>query len=709
MTTANLSKRIIHFYFVAISILLVSACTGVGQDKKGAPTLFTEFYETAEYLLQKAEEVKEPQNTEWQLAAVQALTKESKYVLAESVIEYLQNKTLNTQQKNHLLLLIADNQYAQNQLDETMKTLKRIDSALISEPAELHYLKLKTELHVRNKEHQAAVDTLFELTPLLTVGKQKQQYNDLMLSELNMLDPSVLNQLSRAPVNSNTSAPVSDATTGTGFNSELAAIEAELKARETSNINVAPLTDEQVFVQGWYALASIYHRYQLRTNQLLRGIDAWKLLYPNHPVIDYMPSQLQNIPEATPYQPTKIAVLLPLTGRFKKPAQAIQYGISYAFYNQADVKKRQQEEQDNANANSTSVINAAGDAQNVGSQRADKDFIATPPHMLFLDTNKMSMQDIADQLHNQHIDFVIGPLLKPNVEALLPLAKDIPVLALNGFPSDQRTSSIHYAFPLSPEGEAEQAAEVIFQNKHKKPLLLAPNSKFGRRTAAAFEARWKALSDAQQASDASLESYPAETHYFSKDADYGKFLAGALHTQESKDRISQMQTMLGRKLESEVRSRRDIDAIYVISKRRELIFIKPFLAVTISPYAEDIPLYASSRSHEIDLTNTQDKELTGLTFSDVTFLINDESKMNENIQAIWPKQRLSTLRLFALGYDSYNLIEQLKPLQVIEGYKFPGLVGELALDANNTVESKLSWAKYEDGNLIEITSPLSSQ
>ncbi|MEG3753284.1 penicillin-binding protein activator [Psychromonas arctica] len=707
MTTANLSKRVIHFYFVALSILLVSACTGVGQGKKGAPTLFTEFYETAEYLLQKAEEVKEPTNTEWQLAAVQALTKESKYVLADSVIEYLQNKTLNTQQKNHLLLLIADNQYAQNQLDSTMKTLKRIDAKLISAPAKLHYLKLKTELHVRDKEHQAAVDTLFELTPLLTVGKEKQQYNDLMLSELNMLDPSVLNQFNRASANSSTSTSVSNTTTSNALNSELAAIEAELTARQTGNADLAPLTDQQAFVQGWYSLASIYHRYQLRTNQLLRGVEAWKLLYPNHPVIDYMPSQLQNIPEASPYQPSKIAVLLPLTGRFKKPAQAIQYGISYAFYNQADAKKRQQEEQDAGY--DTSLVNSTGDAQNINSTRSARDYIATPPHMLFLDTNTMSMQEIAQQLHSQQIGFVIGPLLKPNVEALLPLVKDIPVLALNGFPADQRTSSIHYAFPLSPEGEAEQAAEVIFQNKHKKPLLFAPNSDFGRRTAAAFEARWKSLSEAQQATDETVESYPAETHYFSKDSDYGKFLASALHIDQSKERIKQMQGMLGRKLEAEARSRRDIDAIYIISKRKELMFIKPYLSVTISPYAEDIPLYASSRSHSADITNTQDKELNGLVFSDVSFLINDESQMNENIQAIWPKQRLSTLRLFALGYDSYNLIEQLKPLQVIEGYKFPGLVGEITLDADNTVESKLSWATYENGTLVEVTSPLSSQ
>ncbi|WP_298941896.1 penicillin-binding protein activator [uncultured Psychromonas sp.] len=674
MTIANIYKRAIHFSFMALSIMLISACSGVGQDKKNAPTLFTNFYETAEYLLQRAEIVKEPKNTEWQLAAIQALTKESKYVLADSVIEYLQNKTLNTQQKNHLTLLIADNQYAQNQLDKAMVSVKSIDMSVLSKEAKLHYLKLKTDLHVRNKEHQAAADTLFLLAPILTNNEQKQRYNDLLLTQLNMLDTDVLNNVDK----------------------------------------VSSTTDNDNFKQGWYALASVYHRYQLRTNQLIRGVDAWKLLYPTHLALAFMPSQLLNLEEATPYQPSKIAVLLPLTGRFKKPAQAIQYGISYAFYNQAEAQKQSQVEQESGVSNS-SVITIEGDVQD-GSQVSnnriiDRGFITAPPHILFLDTNTMTMQEIATQLHSQHIDFVIGPLLKPNLKALLPLVKDIPVLALNSFPTEDgsATSSIHYAFPLSPEGEAEQAAEMIFQDKHKKPLLFAPNSDFGRRTSAAFEARWKELSRSQQASGNGVELYPAETHFFSKKTDYAKFLATALQTDKSKERNSQMQTVLGRKLETEIRSRADVDAIYIISKRKQLMFIKPFMSVAISPFAKEIPLYASSRSHVKDFTNTQDKELTGITFSDVAFLLEDKTEMNEKVQSAWPRQRLSTLRLFALGNDSYSLIEQLKLLEVIEGYNYQGLVGEITLDARNTIKSKLSWATFQDGNLVEATSPISSQ
>ena len=656
---------------MALSILLISACSGLVQDKKNAPTLFTDFYETSEYLLQKAEAVKEPNNTGWQLAGIQALTKEGKYVLAESVIEYLENKSLNIQQKNHLLLLTADNQYAQNQLDKTMVSIKNIDMSVLSDQAKLHYLTLKAELHVRKKEHQSAVDTLLKLTPLLKVDDQKQQYNDLLLTELNMLDSNALNKY-----------------------------------------NKTPLTNDEIFVQGWYALGSIYHRYQLRTNQLTRGVEAWKLLYPSHPAIAFMPSQLLNLAEATPYQPSKIAVLLPLTGRFKKPAQAIQYGISYAFYNQSTTKKQLLQDQENG-LNSTSIVSADGDVQEINqtvnsNKIIERDFVTAPPNLLFIDTNKMTMQEIADQLHSQNIDFVIGPLLKPNLKTFLPLVKDIPVLALNGFPTvdNSPTSSIHYAFPLSPEGEAEQAAEVIFNDNHKKPLIFSENSDFGKRSSAAFEARWNELS---RMSDNSTEIYPAETHFFSKNTDYGKFIADALPANQSKKRNSKTTSAVRGKSGSQARKKGDVDAIYIISKRKQLIFIKSFMSVALSPFAKEISLYASSRGHVKDVTKSQDKDLTGVTFSDVAFLMEDKAQMNQKIQTVWPKQRLSTLRLFALGHDSYNLIERLKLLEVIEGYKYDGLVGEITLDANNTIKSKLSWAKFKDGSLVEVTSPISSQ
>lgn len=660
LTTVNLSKRVVHFSLLMLSLLLVSACSGLIENIKGAPTLFADHNKSAESLLKEADSLSEQQNTQLQLAAVEALTKEGKYVLAESVIEHLQSKVLTAEEKNNLLLLTADNHYAQDKLDTTLTSLKRIDFNLLSAPAKLHYLSVKADLYVRQNQHQNAVDTLFQLMPLLTDDEQKQQYNDLLLVELSQLPAKELN-----------------------------------KYKTTNNKTATALTQNQLFIQGWYALGRIYQQYQLRSNLLIRSVDDWKLAYPTHPALGFMPIQLKNLAEAIPFQPTKVAVLLPLTGRFQKPAQAIQYGISHAFYNQSDSQKQ-------------TLANSTNAEESVRTQAMlEKEFMTTPPNLVFFDTNKMSMQEIADKLHLEKIDFVIGPLTKPNVEKFLPLVKDIPVLALNSFPVDKVTrkevapSSNHYAFPLSPESEAEQAAERIFLDKHQKPLVFAPQSNFGKRTAAAFEARWKQLSD--ENSKNGLVASPAETYYFTNNTDYKKFLGNALQIREYAVSSS------SKKAKTEIKSRGDVDAIYIVSSRYELTFFKSFLSVSLNPSSPQIPLYASSRSHSTDLTKSQTKELEGLTFSDLAFLMDDEGQIHKKVQAVWPKQGFVTLRLFALGYDSYNLISQLKPLQAIDGYHYNGLVGDITLDKGNTINSQLSWAKYQNDKLIEITSPISSK
>ena len=251
--------------------------------------------------------------------------------------------------------------------------------------------------------------------------------------------------------------------------------------------------------------------------------------------------------------------------------------------------------------------------------------------------------------------------------------------------------------------EAEQAAELMFQNHHKMPLVFAPQSDFGKRAAAAFEARWEALANEYNSSVAN-----AATYFYSKDVNYKNFLGKALKTDVSRRRAEQIKNMSATQLKALAKNRGNADGIYIVGKRSNIIFFKSFMSVVVNPYAKKIPLYASSRSHEMDLTNTQDKELEGLTFSDVSFLVNEDGEVNKKIQSIWPKQRYSTLRLFALGYDGYSLIDQLKHLQVIEGYQYQGLVGDLSLDNNNTINSRLTWATYdEDGTLIEVTTPTS--
>lgn len=57
------------------------------------------------------------------------------------------------------------------------------------------------------------------------------------------------------------------------------------------------------------------------------------------------------------------------------------------------------------------------------------------------------------------------------------------------------------------------------------------------------------------------------------------------------------------------------------------------------------------------------------------------------------------MRLYAMGYDSWNLIDRLAQMRVFSGYRVKGLSGFLAVSPEGELERELSWAKYRRGQL----------
>ena len=312
----------------------------------------------------------------------------------------------------------------------------------------------------------------------------------------------------------------------------------------------------------------------------------------------------------------------------------------------------------------------------------------------------MSMEAIQAKLKEQKIDFIVGPLIKQNIEKLNALDLDIPTLALNSSAVD---NSILYTFTLSPEDEAKQAAQMIASQSHKNPLVIAPKTAYGKRVAAAFTQQW--LLDHPDQTPQDVESF-----YFTTKSKFAHFIDVVMKTNESKQRIHQMQAMIGARFESEARSRRDVDAIYIVSKRNELILFKPYLAVATSKFAEPVPLYASSRSHGQDRNDKQRKELAPLIFSENNFLLDPDNKVSKETKKLWARQPYKTQRLFAFGHDSYTLIGQLMQLQHVKAASYKGFMGEFSLDDKNNIQSQYGWAQYTaEGDTIEVATPDAEQ
>ncbi len=151
-----------------LTLAILSACSTTPSSPEDIPPeLFSKLNNNSAFFLKKDELQGDKEKSAWQFVAIQALIAEKQFTLAESIIEYLQSKPLSANEQASLSLLIADSTYAQNKLDETRLILDYMDYKQLSELGLIYFLKLQSELKVRNEDHLGASDSLLLLTPLL--------------------------------------------------------------------------------------------------------------------------------------------------------------------------------------------------------------------------------------------------------------------------------------------------------------------------------------------------------------------------------------------------------------------------------------------------------------------------------------------------------------------------------------------------------------
>jgi outer membrane PBP1 activator LpoA protein len=151
----------------------------------------------------------------------------------------------------------------------------------------------------------------------------------------------------------------------------------------------------------------------------------------------------------------RVAVLLPESGRFAGPAEAVKAGILAAH--------------------------------GVGRQGAR-------PELRFYDSSDpAAVPGLLRQAAADGATFAIGPLQKDSVAALAESGTlPIPTLALNRANVASLPPSL-YQFALSPEDEAEEVANSAWQQGLRSALMLHPSGSWGERIASAFRQRWTAL------------------------------------------------------------------------------------------------------------------------------------------------------------------------------------------------------------------------
>ncbi|KAB2824350.1 penicillin-binding protein activator [Aliivibrio finisterrensis] len=409
----------------------------------------------------------------------------------------------------------------------------------------------------------------------------------------------------------------------------------------STNLQDIKLDESETTLHGWVQLATYLDTLKHSPTRLQEALNEWLQANPTHPAATYTPQEVLDILALDIVRPDNVALLLPLSGRFGPQAVRVRDGF----------------------------INGMMEDKERGEFTKFK----------VIDTGSASMEEIMATLTQEDIQFVVGPLLRSKIEEFQSLNEtNIAQLALN-IPTKVNPEENSCYFTLSPEQEATQAAIHLFEQGHKHPLFLAPQGTMGERLSQAFSDKWYQLT-----------AKKPSISYFGQKSQLQQKVNSVFGIESSQARIYQMNALAEMELESQPRSRRDIDAVYIVAKSSELVLIKPFIDVAINPGITPPKLYASSRSNSGHQTKLV--EIQGIEFSDIPLLIKEDHKFKAQYDELWPKSSNGETRLHALGMDAYQLIAELPQMKAVDNYHMQGKTGELSINQQCVIQREISWA-----------------
>ncbi|MEW6981217.1 penicillin-binding protein activator [Colwelliaceae bacterium 6471] len=404
-------------------------------------------------------------------------------------------------------------------------------------------------------------------------------------------------------------------------------------------------------IKGWFELLEVANKFGNSPQQLARYLAKWQRQHASHPaqlIVEQLATKVEGI------QPDikNIAVIIPLSGKQQAAGKAVQQGILAAYHRD------------------------------------------TGKTLHFIDSNQLDMNSLDEQFSALEINYVIGPLLKPNVDSYLQLNLSTPTLLLN-LPDQANQLLAHQsAISMRPEDEAIQAATVLSSREYKHPMVISAQDNVSQRIAKTFVQQWQLISGTQP-----------EILVLSADKKMQDELKASLDVNLSQDRIKELKRRLKQKLEIETRNRRDIDMIYLVGSAQETRLLKPYIDVNISPFAELIPVFASSRSHGAKVDESISRDLNGLVFTEMPWLLTSKQQNKALVQIsnkLWPQRSESLQKIFAMGYDSIALVEKLAAMKQMPYLRHYGQTGTLKLNEDNILIRSLLWGRYQRNKVQEF-------
>jgi uncharacterized protein len=377
-------------------------------------------------------------------------------------------------------------------------------------------------------------------------------------------------------------------------------------------------------MKGWAEIAQLTRRHGADSQRLENAYRQWRQRRTNHPALPELARAYSGDGPGGYTSGQRVTVMLPSGGRFAAAAKAVRDGIE-----------------------------AAG--------RVDRG--AGRPSLDFADsTNAGRVRTLHASVITRGADYVIGPLEKPAVEALIEArTSKVPTLALNESSAEERRALNLFQFALSPENEATEAANKGLGLGAKRALVLHPNDAWGQRLANAFGTQWRGQGGTL-VGQAGFD--PARSNH---DTTLNRLLAGP-----------------------------DADLLFLVATAEMARKIHPQIRAVANK-----PLIVISTSHVYSgrFDATADKALIGLYFVDIPWMLDlggegplaHRTVMGQTNSAAGP-----LARLYAMGIDAYRLAPRLSELAANPGAYHPGQTGGLAVDPLGRITRQLALGRFTE-------------
>jgi len=517
--------------------------------------------------------------------------------------------------------------YSGNQQAAARQSFSAIQSELLSEADLAAYLLLNAELAIADGEYQRARASLLAIDPddlpdpltlyltearlLAAEGKPAAAARRLMSVDLSATDRKTVQAVNDDIWN---------------FLNQLSALDTE-----------ASKTSSEEAEQGWWSLRrAMLESFSLDDQRA--KLSSWKEAWPKHPAASNPPSSLIAV-QADTRRPTRVGLLLPLSGSLSRAGRAVRDGFITAYLRFG--------------------------------RSASFD-------VTVYDTASDSVSNLYEQSLVEGMDLLVGPLRKESVIELNGLSPELPVLALNYLAMERPAPNL-LQLGLAIEDEAESIATRLGQDGAQRLMLLHNDEDWAIRASRTLRSRWQGPLTEQTVMDLKTIT---------------ESVGAAMFVAASESRRNELSEVLREDLQFLPRARSDIDAIVALVTNIEANALVPALRFH---FAQDLPVYTSSQS--VRGASPQDlRELKGFLVSELPWFVLENSIYTEMNSAFnLSADPLSPL--YALGVDAFRLCDRLPLFSDGAIVQLLGSTGALRLGDGGRFKRELAWGQIADRQL----------